>query len=62
LGLAVGAIPNIRIRLDTKDKRKGLREFKIETALDLAPNTAILRLGTDGFFDLKKKAVSQENT
>jgi DNA repair protein RadA len=61
LGLAVGSIPNVRIRLDTKDRRRGLREFKIETAIDLPPNTAILKLKEDGFFDLKKKATSQEN-
>jgi len=61
LGLAIGTIPHIRIRIDIKDRRKGLREFKIEKAIDLPPNTVILRLSDDGFFDLKKKVTSQEN-
>ena len=62
LGLAVGFIPHIRIRLDIKDRVKGLREFKIEKATNLPENAVILRLREDGFYDLKKKATSHGNS
>jgi len=55
LGLAVGFIPNVRIRLDIHNEVKGLREFKIEKAHNLPNKSVILRLKEDGFFDLRKK-------
>jgi len=55
LGTATKHETNVRMLVDIKDAVKGLRVIKIEKALDLPPLETVVKLGPQGFRDLRKR-------
>ena len=55
MGNVVGHESQVRIMVRTKSSSKGLRELKIEKAIDLPPKSCELYLGYWGFTDEKQE-------
>ncbi|MFX1296438.1 MAG: ATPase domain-containing protein [Promethearchaeota archaeon] len=55
MGNIVGHESQVRLRIAVKSKAEGLRKIEVEKALDLPPESCIIKITSEGFVDLEDK-------